>query len=95
MTLLSAKLSSEPCGKCTERNALIYLDIVSDYRCFSDYDTRAVIDEKALSYRCARIDIDARAAVRIFGHDSRYQRHARLIKDMCRTIDKYREKAGI
>src|SRR5438876_427357 len=57
-----------------ERDAMIKFHARTDFGSLADYDAGPVIDEEMRSNFCARVDIDSGAAVRPFGHDTRYQR---------------------
>jgi len=47
-------------GSPPERHTVVHRHIFADDRGLSDHDACAVIDEEALPYRCARMNLDAR-----------------------------------
>ena len=49
MTLDSLELLSFSCGKTAEGNSLIYLYIVADNSCFTDYNARSVVNKEVFS----------------------------------------------
>ena len=75
-------------GERAQRHALIDLHVVADHGRFTNDDAGAVVDEEILADRGTRMDIDARDAVGVFGHDARDQRNAELKQLMRDTAGK-------
>ena len=78
-----------------ERRALIELDVVADDRRLADDDARAVVDEEVLADGCAGMNINARAAVRVLGHDARNQRHFEQKQLVRQAVDRDGEQPRI
>lgn len=53
----------------------IDLDVLADGGGLADDHAGAMVDEEALAELCPRVDVDAREAVGVLGHDPRQQRH--------------------
>ena len=50
-------------AECTESNALVDFYILADIARLANHDARAVVDEEVVTDRCARVNVDAGAAV--------------------------------
>lgn len=74
---------------------LVDLYMVTDNGGLSDYNTGAVIDGKRRSYFCARVDIDACFAVRIFRENARQGFDALQVQLVCDAINSRGIKARV
>ena len=54
-----------------QRDVLIELDVFADGGGLADHDAGAVIDEEGIPDLRARMNVDARQTVGVFGHDAR------------------------
>ena len=95
MTFLPLEQLSASCRERTQRDALIDLGVFADIRRFANHHTRAVVDEEIPSQLRARMDVNPRDAVRVFGHDARDQRDAEFVKFVRDPVDHGRIDAGI
>ena len=69
--------------------------MVPDDRGLADDDAGAVVDEEILADGGPGVDIDARLAVGVLGHDSRQQGHPHGIEHMGQAINRNGENAGV
>ncbi len=78
-----------------QRDPLIDPHVPADAGGLADHDARAVVDDEALSDHRARMDIDARDAVGVFGHNAGQERHLQVVKFMGHAIHAHGVNAGI
>ena len=76
-------------------HALIQLHVPADHRGLAHHDAGAVIDKEVGPDGRAGVDIDARAAVGIFGHDPGDHGHPLAVQQVGNAIDKDGEQARI
>ncbi len=95
MALLASQRLSKRRGDGTQSDALVNFDVFADLRRLADDDAGSVIDEKALPELRARVDINARQAMRVFGHNAREQRLLHPAELVCESLHRYGKEAGI
>ncbi len=82
-------------GSCSDRYALIELDVASDGGCFADDDTGSVVDAETFLDAGAGVDVDARLGVCMLGEDACHGWCPVEIENMGEAIDKDGIEAGI
>ena len=95
MTFHAGKSLSLSRRKRTERYALIELDSVSDDSRLADDNSRSVIYEEVLADCRPCVYVDARSAVSLFGHHSRYHRDFFNVQHLSDTVYKDCKYPGI
>ena len=95
MTLHACELLTGARRKRAQRYALVYLDMIADRGGFANDNARGMVDEEVFTDRSARIDVYARTAMRIFGHDAWNQRHLLHVKLMGDAVHEYRKESRI
>src|SRR5690606_3514711 len=63
-------------------DALVYFIVTSYVRCLPDHDAGTVVDTEELTDRGARMNVDARLAMRVLGDDPRDVRHLQFEEDV-------------
>jgi hypothetical protein len=78
-----------------QRDALIHLHKIADFRGLSDHHARPMVDEKTSAEFCTGMDINTCQAMRMLRHDARQQRHIHVVKLMRQPLHADRVKSGI
>ncbi len=97
MTFLVPELFRGPPGhrQSPEGHPLIKPDPISNISGFADHHAGSMIDEETFTNSGAGMDIDARFAVGIFGHNTRHKGDPQLKKLVGQAIDGDGKKTGI
>ena len=82
VAFFAGKSLTASCRECAQRNALINLHVLADDRGFANDDAGAVIDKEVLADGCARVDVDTRFGMGVFGHESRENRNMQKVEFM-------------
>ena len=67
----------------------------ADGRGLADDDARRVVDEEVLADCGAGVDVHARLAVRVFGHEAGNERDLTVVEDMGDAVDEDGKEAGV
>ena len=74
---------------------MVNLHVLADDGCFANHDSGTVIDKEVFANRCARVDVDSRFGMRVFGHEARQNRHMQQVKLMGDAEDGGCHEAGV
>ena len=95
MTLYAAQHLALACGERAQGNALVQLAMRADDGCFANNNARCMVNEKVLANGCARRNVNACYAVRVFAHQARNQRHVLLVQHVGNAVYENGEESGI
>ena len=87
MALHAHQLLAPAGGQRTQGDPLIQLHMIADHGGLADDHTGAVVDEEVFTDLCTGIDVDAGAAVGVFGHDAGDVGHVLQIQLVGHPVD--------
>ena len=82
-------------GKATQGHTLVDLHIFANDRGLANDDARAVVDEEKFTDGGAGVDVDARYAVGVLGHDAGDQRHTKAVQLVRQAVNGDGKKTGV
>lgn len=95
VTLFAGEALAPACRKSTESDTLVNLHVLAYHGGFANDDACAMIDKEVLADGCARMDIDARFGMGVFGHETRENGYMQKVKLVGDAVNRCRHKAWV